>query len=104
MERRSEPTAWEIARPPTDDPAMDEGVGVRPSADDAEVAALRAIVEGTARNTGEAFFRSLVRHLASAVGVSYAFVAEFAGVATRVRTLAYWGQGGLRPNLEYDLE
>ena len=57
-----------------------------------EIAALRAIVEGTARSTGAAFFESLVRHLASAMGVSYAFVAEFAGVATRVRTLAYWGQ------------
>jgi formate hydrogenlyase transcriptional activator len=79
-------------------------VRVRPSANDAEVAALRAIVEGTARNTGEAFFQSLVRYLASAVGVNYAFVAEFAGVATRVRTLAYWGKAGLRPNIEYDLE
>ena len=44
-----------------------------------EIAALRAIVEGTARSTGDAFFQSLVRHLASAMGVSYAFVAEFAG-------------------------
>ena len=40
---------------------------------------LRAIVEGTARSTGEVFFESLVRHLATAIGVSYAFVAEFAG-------------------------
>ena len=60
---------------------------------DEEIAALRAIVEGTARSTGDVFFESLVRHLASALGVSYAFVAEFAGVATRVRTLAYWGKG-----------
>ena len=36
--------------------------------------------------------------------VSYAFVAEFAGVATRVRTLAYYGKGKLRPNEEYDLD
>jgi PAS domain S-box-containing protein len=103
MERRSEPTAWAIARPPTDDRTVDEEVGMHPSADDAEVAALRAIVEGTARNTGEAFFQSLVRHLASAVGVNHAFVAEFAGVATRVRTLAYWSKSRLRPNIEYDL-
>jgi hypothetical protein len=33
-----------------------------------ELAALRAIVEGTARHTGQEFFQSLVRHLAAAVG------------------------------------
>src|SRR5271157_5311870 len=70
---------------------------------DSEIAALRAIVEGTARCTGEAFLQSLVSHLASVIGVSYAFVAEFAGVPTRVRTLAYWGKGVLRENVEYDL-
>ena len=61
-----------------------------------EVDALRAIVEGTARSTGAAFFQSLVRHLASAIGVNYAFVAEFAGSPTRVRTLAYWSRGRIR--------
>src|SRR5262245_47612687 len=71
--------------------------------DSEEIAALRAIVEGTARNTGAAFFQSLVRHLATAMGVSYAFVAEFAQAPTRVRTLAYWGRGQLRENIEYDL-
>jgi PAS domain S-box-containing protein len=70
---------------------------------DDEIDALRAIVEGTARSTGAVFFESLVRHLATAIGVSYAFVAEFAGVATRVRTLAYWGKGELVPNVEFDL-
>ena len=65
------------------------------TSDDDEIAALREIVEGTVRNTGEAFFQSLVQHLAGAMKVSYAFVAEFAGVATRVRTLAYCGKGEL---------
>jgi PAS domain S-box-containing protein len=32
-----------------------------------------------------------------------AFVAEFAGNRTRVRTIAYWGKGQLRENVEYDL-
>jgi len=68
-----------------------------------EIAALRAIVEGTAGGTGEVFFQSLVRHLATAIGVEYAFVAEFAGERTRVRTLAYWGKGQIRANVEYDL-
>jgi formate hydrogenlyase transcriptional activator len=79
------------------------GVSEGTRANDDEVAALRAIVEGTARGTGEVFFESLVRHLASAVGVSYAFVAEFAGAKTRVRTIAYWGPAGLLPNEEFDL-
>jgi hypothetical protein len=43
-----------------------------------ELAALRAIVEGTAHSTGEEFFQTLVRHLARAVDAHYAFVAEFA--------------------------
>ena len=74
-----------------------------PDADGDEMAALRAIVEGTARDTGEVFFQSLVRHLATAIGVDYAFVAEFADKRTRVRTLAYWGKGETRENVEFDL-
>ena len=70
---------------------------------DNELAALRAIVEGTAGSTGTVFFESLVGHLATALGVSHAFVAEFAGAATRVRTLAYCGKGQTLPNLEFDL-
>ncbi len=72
-------------------------------ADRAEVAALRAIVEGTARHTGEEFFRSLVRNLSAATGVPNAFVAEFAGVNTRVRSLAFWKDGAFLPNDEWDL-
>jgi formate hydrogenlyase transcriptional activator len=68
-----------------------------------EVAALRAILEGTARSTGAVFFQTLVRHLASALGVGFAFVAEFAGAPTRVRTLAYWGRGRIQENLEFEL-
>jgi PAS domain S-box-containing protein len=69
-----------------------------------ETAVLRSIVEGTAQATGEEFFRALVRHLAEAIGVQYAFIAEFAGIATRVRTRAYWADGQFADNIEYDLE
>jgi PAS domain S-box-containing protein len=72
-------------------------------ADSDEIAALRAIVEGTARHTGEEFFRSLVRNLSAAIGVPSAFVAEFAGSKTRVRSLAYWEDGAFRANEEWDL-
>ena len=71
-----------------------------PSRDD--LAALRAIAEGTARHTGQEFFQSLVRHLASAVGTRYAFVAEFAG-GTRARTLAFWFRDRVTDNLEWDV-
>jgi PAS domain S-box-containing protein len=71
-----------------------------PSAD--ELGALRAIVEGTARHTGQEFFQSLVRHLAQAVGTRYAFVAEFAG-GTRARTLAYWFRDRTTDNVEWDV-
>jgi PAS domain S-box-containing protein len=64
---------------------------------------LRAIVEGTACSTGEEFFQALVRHLASAMGVPFAAVSEFGEVNTRVRTLAYWSEGRIQDNFEYDL-
>jgi hypothetical protein len=63
---------------------------------------LRALVEGTAGNTGQEFFQSLVRHLAAAVGTRYAFVAEFAG-GTSVRTLAFWFRDRITDNIEWDV-
>jgi PAS domain S-box-containing protein len=68
-----------------------------------ELDALRAIAEGTAGSTGDEFFRSLVRHLAGTLAARHAFVAEFADVNTRVRTLAYWSGDRIVPNVEFDL-
>jgi PAS domain S-box-containing protein len=79
-----------------------EAGGLEPVARD-EVAALRAIVEGTARQTGQEFFQSLVRHLAAAIDVHYAFVAEFTNIRTRVHTLAYWAKDRIDTNVEFDL-
>jgi PAS domain S-box-containing protein len=67
-----------------------------------ELTALRAIVEGTAHHTGQAFFESVVRHLATAVGTRYAFIAEFAG-GTRARTLAFWFRDRITDNVEWDV-
>ena len=72
-------------------------------ADREEVAALRAIVEGTARHTGAEFFRSLVRNLSAATGVPNAFVAEFAEQRTRIRSLAFWTGDRFLPPDEWDL-
>jgi PAS domain S-box-containing protein len=101
--RGAEPTSRETTWPIADELMMGDGVRAPSTSLDDEIVALRAIVEGTARSTGAVFFESLVGHLATAIGVSYAFVAEFAGVATRVRTLAYWGKGEILPNMEFDL-
>ena len=66
-------------------------------------AALRAMVEGTDAEVGDQFFASLVRHLASALDVQYAFVSEISPDGGSFRTLALWGRGALRDNLEVRL-
>ncbi|MBI5764803.1 MAG: sigma 54-interacting transcriptional regulator [Planctomycetes bacterium] len=84
--------------------------------DTKELTALRAIVEGTAGTAGEAFFQTLVRHLADAVGTKYAFIAEFLGStqpskegenkskqAGRARTIAFWFKDAIVDNVEWDL-
>ncbi|HLF94079.1 MAG TPA: PAS domain S-box protein [Planctomycetota bacterium] len=66
--------------------------------------ALRLILEGTSSVTGEDFFRSLVRHLASALEVRYALIARgLDDPPTRVRTLALWSRDEIAPDIEYDL-
>ena len=65
---------------------------------------LRAIVEGTSSTTGTDFLRSLVRHLADALGMQYSFVSEVVDeTATRVRLLALWEISDYSPLFEYDL-
>src|SRR5262245_51381134 len=70
--------------------------------DTQEIAALRAIVEGTAGAVGQEFFRTLVKHVAAAVGTNYAFIAEFLG-DTRARTTAFWFKNAFADNVEWDL-
>ena len=68
-------------------------------------AALRSIAEGTASVTGEPFFRSLVRHLATALQMKYALLARCVDEPpTRVKTLAFWAGEDFAPELEYDLK
>jgi len=67
-----------------------------------DLRALQTAVEGTARGTGEEFFQSLVRHLAEAIDVQYAVVAEFPKAPPFVRTLAFWERDRLGSNFEYD--
>ncbi|MEP6958097.1 MAG: PAS domain S-box protein, partial [Nitrospirota bacterium] len=65
---------------------------------------LRAIVEGTAADTGEEFFRSLVRHLAQALKVRYAFVGEWHEQASaKLHTLAVWSGTDFAEPFEFAL-
>jgi PAS domain S-box-containing protein len=65
---------------------------------------LRAITAGTAEVTGADFFRSLVRQLAAALQMKYAFIAECTdSTKTRVRTLAFWKGDDYGDNFEYPL-
>jgi formate hydrogenlyase transcriptional activator len=80
--------------------AIAAGISERKRADQV----LRSITEGTASVTGNDFFRSLVRHLAQALQVRYAFVAECTDeTKTRVRTLAFWTGEGFAEEMSFSL-
>ena len=72
--------------------------------DVSELDILRALVEGTAHDTGEDFLRSLVRNLCKATAVSNGFIAEFTQDKTRVHALAFWMNGEFIENQEWELE
>ncbi len=55
-----------------------------------EYAALRSIVEGTATETGEKFFSSLVKNLADALDTHGAWVTEYLEEKRSLRALAFW--------------
>jgi PAS domain S-box-containing protein len=58
-----------------------------------EDAILRALAEGSLAETGESFFRTLVRELAGVLGVQYAFVSERTRGGTHFRSRAFWARG-----------
>jgi PAS domain S-box-containing protein len=66
--------------------------------------ALRSVMVATAAATGEEFFRTLVKHLATALDVRYALVSELIEPGRdRLRTLAVWAGGRPAPNFEYEI-
>jgi PAS domain S-box-containing protein len=66
--------------------------------------ALRSVTVGTAAATGEEFFRTLVQHLAEALGLRYALIGELTGPAQdHIRTLAVWSGDRFGENIEYAL-
>jgi signal transduction histidine kinase/ActR/RegA family two-component response regulator len=64
---------------------------------------LRIIDEGTAAQTGVAFFRALVKSLAQALDAKYSFVSQFCNDNTRVRVLAMWDGKIISDDVEYAL-
>jgi PAS domain S-box-containing protein len=63
----------------------------RPPLHDIDVdAALRTILEGTATETGEQFFKALVKSLASALNTHGAWVTEYFPEYRRLKALAFW--------------
>lgn len=63
---------------------------------------LRWIARATAPLTGGDFFATLMHHLAEAFGLRRGFIGECMDMPiTRVRTLAYWFDAAMRPNIEF---
>lgn len=63
----------------------------------------RAIVVGTASSTGGDFFPSLVKHMAQALRVRYAFVTA-CDDGKHAKTLAFWEGNRFGENFEFDVE
>jgi hypothetical protein len=61
------------------------------------------IAEGVSGQTGEAFFRSLVRHLAAALDADFVLVGVLQPGEERIKTLAAYGSGADAAAFEYDL-
>lgn len=66
---------------------------------------LNNLAMGTAAETGVAFFRSLVRHVATAFDADVALVSEWADQErTRFRSIAHWSNGAFIESTEYPVE
>jgi PAS domain S-box-containing protein len=65
--------------------------------------ALRAILEGTARETGQRFFEALVQNLAKALGTHGAWATEYFLEKRRLRALAFWMDGQWVQDYEVDI-
>ncbi len=65
---------------------------------------LRLVTEATSPVTGEEFFRAMMRRLATALGVRWAFVTKCLDYpTTRVRMLAHWADKDFAYNKEFEL-
>lgn len=75
-------------------PAEYESRPLSPNGDALETGVLlRQVLEGIGTQVGEQFFPSLVRHLATTLGVDYAYISEFSEKQRRFISKAGWGKG-----------
>lgn len=79
-----------------------DSVTENPMANINEGAVLRQILEGTAKETGERFFFTLVENLAKALGTYGAWVTIWHG-EKRLKAVAFWLGECFVPDYEYDL-
>jgi PAS domain S-box-containing protein len=64
---------------------------------------IRKILEGTASETGEQFFRALVENLATVLNVLGAWVTEFIEDEYKLRARAFWLNGKFISHYEYEI-
>jgi len=65
---------------------------------------LSSLVAGTSKLIGKDFFKGFIQHLAEAYGAQYAICNELIKhEPTKVRTLAFWQNGTLGDNFEYEV-
>lgn len=69
-----------------------------------ENAAVRAILEGTATETGAQFFTALVENLAMALNTHSAWVTEYIEKLRLLRALAFWADGEMITDFEIDID
>jgi PAS domain S-box-containing protein len=68
-----------------------------------EDATVRAILEGTATETGERFFAALVENLSGALNTYSSWVTEYIEESRQLRSLAFWANGHLMENFQIDI-
>ena len=68
-----------------------------------EDAIVRAILEGTATETGERFFAALVESLAKVLEIYSSWVTEYFEESRKLRALAFWVDGQVAENFEIDI-
>ncbi|MEW6145717.1 MAG: sigma 54-interacting transcriptional regulator [Thermodesulfobacteriota bacterium] len=81
---------------------MEKKAGADPCGQDDE-RAIRIIMEGTAGETGEGFFKSLVKNLAMALNTRGAWVTEYLNESKRLSSLAFWLSGEWVEEYVYDI-
>ena len=65
--------------------------------------ALRIIMEGTAAETGENFFKALVENLAKVLNIKGAWVTEYTKEKRQLNSLAFWLDGKWIDEYRYDI-